>query len=648
MTRIVLPALMLTAVATASGYGRSPQTPCGSRSSSRRHAAIVGAAAGIVSTLLCGAWAYLAWIGRRGFDVTDEGYYLLASQHPEDVLAWANAGHVYTALLYRMVGGDVVALRLLGLILLAGGGHVLALGLVAQLDRLGLAVGMARAHRVLVWAFVQIGVLLYYNLRLMTPSFNLLNAAALNGATGTLLLGLGRLGPPGGHTARAGAAFAASGACLGLSFFCKFPSGLSALGLFASTVLLWPGATGNARRRAAGWLLAGACAWALLHFALLQRPDAWWSMVHAGIVWLQIAVPTVGVTALWTYAATLAATIAAALRAFGPVLLATPLLLGAAHVVAKRHGATWPRGAALAAVLIATAVFAYRHAYHHEGGLFGDRFAEFYAGFLLVLLVALVPTAWRQRRRACAPAARAFLLAALLGLLPLAGAVGTADPITVVMTWHLAPLFGLLLLLLVALAPPRRDPLVAPLGLVLVALFATSQVLSRGTVRLWHHRSPVTHQTVPTPVGVPPTTLLMSPADAGLVRRLQQVAVTCGFQPGDDVLAFYNLPGLVYAIGGRSPGTPWFLARGFGTRHHARARVAAARILDALPRERIARAFILTNVRGSRHFPDAAALGRRFPDEYERCAARPISMKRWGIGLWRPRGRTGGPDGLPP
>ena len=30
------------------------------------------------------------------------------------------------------------------------------------------------------------------------------------------------------------------------------------------------------------------------------------------------------------------------------------------------------------------------------------------------------------------------------------------------------------------------------------------------------------------------------------------------FENGDDILALFDMPGLVYAVGGRSPGRPWY------------------------------------------------------------------------------------------
>jgi hypothetical protein len=42
------------------------------------------------------------------------------------------------------------------------------------------------------------------------------------------------------------------------------------------------------------------------------------------------------------------------------------------------------------------------------------------------------------------------------------------------------------------------------------------------------------------------------------VAQVRDRLVLGGFQDGDPILAFYDRPGLVYAVGGRSLGIPWF------------------------------------------------------------------------------------------
>ncbi len=87
----------------------------------------------------------LVWVLRflfinsdRGFDITDEGFYLLSSAHPGDVTFWPNSAHWFTSLLYRAANGDVVVLRTVAVICCVMASLFLAIGIRLLAKRLGL------------------------------------------------------------------------------------------------------------------------------------------------------------------------------------------------------------------------------------------------------------------------------------------------------------------------------------------------------------------------------------------------------------------------------------------------------------------------------------------------------------------------------
>ena len=65
-------------------------------------------------------------------------------------------------------------------------------------------------------------------------------------------------------------------------------------------------------------------------------------------------------------------------------------------------------------------------------------------------------------------------------------------------------------------------------------------------------------QTVATEIGSPSSRVSVDPDMHALVVDLRRLANECGFRDDDDLLALYNMPGIVYALGGRSPGIPWY------------------------------------------------------------------------------------------
>ncbi len=140
-------------------------------------------------------------------------------------------------------------------------------------------------------------------------------------------------------------------------------------------------------------------------------------------------------------------------------------------------------------------------------------------------------------------------------------------------------------------------------------------------------------QQVPTLVGEPPQTLLLDRLLSKTLSEFRALASANGFRPGDDLLVFYSLPGLAYAVGGRSPGQPWYLFRlPVGRKHEW---VALARV----PSERLARAYIALRTKLGRQ-PDLAEFGIRFPGDYKRVGSVGIRESSLGrIDLFVPRAR---------
>jgi hypothetical protein len=65
-------------------------------------------------------------------------------------------------------------------------------------------------------------------------------------------------------------------------------------------------------------------------------------------------------------------------------------------------------------------------------------------------------------------------------------------------------------------------------------------------------------QTTPAPSQSKLSGLLLDKETAKLVNNMQQTLMQGGFRQGDPIVALYELPGLVYSVGGRSVGVAWF------------------------------------------------------------------------------------------
>lgn len=175
-------------------------------------------------------------------------------------------------------------------------------------------------------------------------------------------------------------------------------------------------------------------------------------------------------------------------------------------------------------------------------------------GFLCLALGVLWHRAWPHRGEPEGPGrAEAFLPLLLLLALPLAAFAGTNVPFALRLPSHVLPLF-------VAVAVPawdlRRSLPRAHRTLVVLLVAVTCLVFVRNQVlEPYGLRRPVYEQTQPVE-GLPVR------VDYATARFLEGVASSleeAGFRAGDPVIAFDYMPGLVFYLGGRSPGFPFYV-----------------------------------------------------------------------------------------
>lgn len=130
------------------------------------------------------ALALIPWIlvlvsANRGFDRTDEAFYLLSIAHPEDVTVTFSMFGAALNPMFRLVDGQIAALRILGTVIL----WIVSAGAAwLTLTRLEFQAGMGEGGMRLNWLlalFVSSGAVLYYFLWLLTPSYNWLALVGL-------------------------------------------------------------------------------------------------------------------------------------------------------------------------------------------------------------------------------------------------------------------------------------------------------------------------------------------------------------------------------------------------------------------------------------------------------------------------------------
>ena len=190
-----------------------------------------------------------------------------------------------------------------------------------------------------------------------------------------------------------------------------------------------------------------------------------------------------------------------------------------------------------------------------------------------------------------------------------------------------------LLVLAVRYASARLDWSVAgdAVLLFLVALAAVQIVGGTVTASYGLHEG-VRRQTVATSIGSPPSRLSLDPETHRLITALRRLTSACGFKEGDDLFAFYNMPGLVYALGGRSPG---LLESHFVDDTRSAQTVGVPGKAGAA---RVSRAFILQTPDADPWLRTLAPLGIDFPARYTDCGTvtRRLRGLTFELTLWRP------------
>jgi hypothetical protein len=522
---------------------------------------------GAVWCLCSAAAAVVVWALPRGFNITDEAFYLLNYRYPSEYEANFSSFHLIITRLLGVTDAPLSTYRALGLAAVGVGGTAFGLSLSAWLRALSPADRRGwLTNPSLVVGYVLLGALLIACVFPVTISYNVLNTLFLLLAAAGVLVAL-RCGP-----ATGGRWLLTAGLALGLDFFIKGSTavllGLSILGLLG-----WCWRRSGVLLRALLWLGTGLAMGAGLFFFLVQAPGTWLHnfLQESAVIGRQGGYRMGDL--LPNYLASAIATLAFLVYPMGPALLALSWL---AWWWPRRKPAFWS-GAVAMALLGGVAAFMAWQALHRlwYSTSISNHMETMSLLLALVLLVATIVTieasdSTPQAKAGCVVNSPTHWPVALwLYSLPFLAAAGTINDLRLNTLVDMGPWFGLVLVLLAQPRPTRLPDWVMAGLLLLPAGFATEQIIW-GT--LW---TPYT-LSVPMPAQNQPLhsagvrgTLLVDAGTVAYVTQLEKLLAAGGFRPGDPLLAFYDLPGLVYLVGGVSPGASWYFARRDGRNCHA-------------------------------------------------------------------------------
>ncbi len=568
------------------------------------------------------------WMARHGLDLTDESFYVLSYLHWRDVTATATFFGAYFDVPFRLLGEDVAAMRVFGLLLLLAAGALLAW-------RVGVY-GRDAAEPV-PWPLVvggMIGALFYYSYvtTLRAPSYNLLVLVCMLASTALLLvLTEGRTG-----RGRLAAAAFVYGLLVGACALTKATA--AAAMVLCHLVFLVRFAR---ERRLAEWTLAALGGSAVNLLLLSWAQPRWPTVLREGVLLattLDHRYTSIPVAALWE----------ALLRGAPRLLPALALATLAFAFVVRRWGRR--QRAVLSFVVVALVA-----------GIMVTILRQGYGKSWWVLLAFGTGLLWLAERLCReTPLPRwhdvrgVAGLSVLLFALPVCYSIGTNGSLPA--HTQMAAAFAVMALML----PLRR---LHALGLIHgAALAATLALLGLpmligqwraledpgSTYRL---RSGLLQQDRALAMGGHGQSLKLDALTHDGLAELQARMAAAGYRPGDPVIdATGDGPGLVYALAGRPLGVAWMIGG------YAGSECIAARILDQVPVAELRRAWIISaddNPRAIQALPRLVLERTGAPGPQRADSVRLVAQYRWDglppepitMTLWKPSAAVTTPPG---
>ena len=617
---------------------------------------------------LAGVVRFLVWTSNRGLDITDEGFCYLGARYPGDPRMTVTS-HYLLSPLFAATGWNVPVYRVTGFAITVIAAFVLAAGLDAVRRRLDPESPRSWTYVAAEAAAIGVGSLLGNSWLLTSPSYNTITNWGLSIGAAATMVAAAR-----GEADRVTSAWLALlGLALGFVFLAKFTAAIAAGAVFAGVLLAWPLAPARVRVR---WLAAAAAGFALalaFYFAVFQSPAGWLRAVRLGLWGAATQSPLHRAGAATRYYLEWRDDVVLAwLKDFGPVFYTLTALAIAIRLVPPDR---WLGGRAVRVVAWAGVAYAaYVAAVHvrdYPPSLYQYDVTRLFFGWMLLL--GPLALAWRGSRVAGGglreagskdPAyeddggrtdvgrtdgGRVFrpgttnrtlafawtLIVVMLFALPFCGSVGTGNPLQYGMRYTLAPWFALLALALGRLSAPARVRWAVPVGLAVLSAYAAVYLVKGPLEAPYRLLTGIRGQTEDTPIGAPASIVKLDPVLHAFITDVRRAALDTGFRPGDDILGLYDMPGIVYALGGRSPGTIWW------TMGYPGSRTVMERAVALAGPDRLRRAYILQTKASTEWLQSLTPLGVNFPDDYVLGGTFtiPYSWTREEVSWWRPRNR---------
>jgi hypothetical protein len=570
--------------------------------------------------------AYCIWTLDRGFEITDEAFYLLLAMHP-GALKFVISGQQWVAAWFWQVTGSIAMFRASGMVLLLAGSALLALGGFSACRRFGLVANRIQLKGVIL-AGSAVGAMLYASVINFSPSYNLLAAAGAYASGGMVLLASNR-----SNILQKYILYSLAGLAIGAEALCKPPSGVATLALLFFWVVIFE------RARFDKILGPVAIAFGAITFAVIvflantTIGEAAQAFALGMQVFRMVQDETIG-SRLIRYASEYWEYLLITLRAF-----AIPITAMIVYATTRRAIFAQLGLAALAFTLIFGSIHAgwptfSIHNATSDSFLFGgfDRYPQSApiprSGIQIIAVFAMLAMAlivsipvWNKNRSTLA------LFVGLM-LLPYTVGIGTGNALFPQVIGSLAS-WGLLIAVLVV--ERHSEGLgkvqISIIGICFIATIALQIITS--SLRPYGMSHPLTEQDQVVVAG----DLGEVKVDAETNKFLADIkaaAKECDITPGEPFIGLYNIPGVALALQAVPVLTPWITNR-----------TQAEFIFERARPEELHSAVVALLVSGNGLFPGVPQQLAAFTLGYRYCgmATYPYMRQPWRIKIWQSQAR---------
>ncbi len=565
------------------------------------------------------------WGCNKGFDITDEAIVLLQAQHPKDVRCYPFFDYAYLAPFHRLTRGSLPLHRALVIVLMIVSCAVFSSGIS---DLIAVTIPALSPYRLELALLAYVGTLLRFVFGPRMFYYNNVNAFALLALTGLLFSAF--FDP----SANSRAMLFGVGALIGFQFFIKISSCLSTL---ASVLALAPllASGGLVERLSADLpIVGGFLALAAFHFTIVQSPSRWWDAFSSQLKTAKLF--SWGVSCIPRHLKEMKIFVNKGLREYSRPFIVASVGSLLVSVCCFSRPSLIPAAAVVALWAMAEFVEQCRRLRTWNPKIYEEQFSSVTSlvAFLLIGGILSVPLlVVPNLEQTLSLDYRLWLALCFVTALPFLGAIGTGNPLFVNTIFHHAAWYMLGGMMVIGWGQALQSDLLSDALLVMVSAHGIVQFLYGMIKEPYRLVGPLNAQTESIEIGFPATKVKMAPAAVAFLRLFKQTLEANGFKPGDDIIALFDMPGLVYAVGGRSPGHQWYYTM---TSCHDAMMEANKWHLSRVPPERLQHSFIIQKGDISFFNEHLASLQISFPHEYALCGQMISPFSYEVLTIWKP------------